>query len=57
MEYYYPDYYVNIISLILCMFVRMQALDSSMKSSNLKKYVTKYLGLNKQNRVYVPGDN
>lgn len=34
---------------------RAQAIDSSMKSSNLK-YVTKYLNLNKPNRVYVPGD-
>ena len=34
---------------------RAQALDSSMKSSNLK-YATKYLNLNKPNRVYVPGD-
>lgn len=34
---------------------RAQAIDSSMKSANLK-YVTKYLNLKKQNRVYVPGD-
>lgn len=34
---------------------RAQAIDSNMKSSNLK-YVTKYLNLKKQNRVYVPGD-
>ena len=34
---------------------RAQALDSNMKSSNLK-YATKYLNLNKPNRVYVPGD-
>ena len=34
---------------------RAQALDSNMKKSNLK-YVTKYLNLNKKNRVYVPGD-
>lgn len=34
---------------------RAQALDSSMKLANLK-YVTKYLDLNKPNRVYVPGD-
>lgn len=33
---------------------RAQALDSSMKSSNLK-YVTRYLNLKKPNRVYVPG--
>ena len=34
---------------------RAQAIDSNMKSSNLK-YVTKYLNLKKDNRVYVPGD-
>lgn len=34
---------------------RAQAIDSSMKSSNLK-YVTQYLNLKKDNRVYVPGD-
>ena len=34
---------------------RAQAIDSNMKSSNLK-YVTKYLNLKKPNRVYVPGD-
>ena len=34
---------------------RAQAIDSNMKSSNLK-YVTKYLNMNKENRVYVPGD-
>ena len=34
---------------------RAQAIDSNMKSSNLK-YVTKYLNLKKTNRVYVPGD-
>ena len=34
---------------------RAQAIDSNMKNSNLK-YVTKYLKLKKQNRVYVPGD-
>lgn len=33
---------------------RAQAIDSSMKLANLK-YVTKYLNLNKENRVYVPG--
>lgn len=33
---------------------RAQAIDSSMKLANLK-YVTKYLNLNKPNRVYVPG--
>lgn len=34
---------------------RAQALDSSMKSANLK-YVTKYLKLKKENRVYVQGN-
>lgn len=34
---------------------RAQATDSNMKSSNLK-YVTKYLNMKKDNRVYVPGD-
>jgi DNA polymerase elongation subunit (family B) len=34
---------------------RAQAIDSSMKKSNLK-YVTRYLNLKKPNRVYVPGD-
>ena len=34
---------------------RAQAIDSNMKSSNLK-YVTKYLNLKKPNRVYVLGD-
>lgn len=33
---------------------RAQAIDSNMKSANLK-YVTKYLDLKKENRVYVPG--
>lgn len=56
MEYYYPTimWGTNIIDSMHAAR-RAQALDSSMKSSNLK-YVTKYLGLNKQNRVYVPGD-
>ena len=33
---------------------RAQAIDSNMKLANLK-YVTKYLNLKKENRVYVPG--
>lgn len=33
---------------------RAQAIDSNIKSANLK-YITKYSGLNKPNRVYVPG--
>lgn len=35
---------------------RAQAIDSNMKSSNLK-YVTQYLKLKKENRVYVPGND
>ncbi len=34
---------------------RAQAIDSNMKKADLK-YVTKYSKLNKQNRVYIPGD-
>lgn len=34
---------------------RAQAIDSNMKKSSLK-YVTEYLGMKKDNRVYVPGD-
>lgn len=34
---------------------RAQALDSDMESASLK-YMTKYLGLKKRNRVYVPGE-
>ena len=34
---------------------RAQAIDSNMKSANLKE-VTKYAKLNKRNRVYIPGD-
>ena len=34
---------------------RAQAIDSSMKLATLK-YVTRYLNLKKENRVYVPGD-
>lgn len=34
---------------------RAQASDSSIKKANLK-YITKYMNLNKPNRVYVPGD-
>lgn len=56
MEYYYPTimWGTNIIDSMHAAR-RAQALDSSMKSSNLK-YVTKYLGLKKPNRVYVPGN-
>lgn len=55
-EYYRPTVmWGHIILDSLHAARRAQAIDSSMKSSNLK-YVTKYLNLNKQNRVYVPGD-
>lgn len=56
MEYYKPTimWGHNIID-SLHAARRAQAIDSSMKSSNLK-YLTKYLSLNKPNRVYVQGD-
>lgn len=56
MEYYNPTimWGTNILD-SLHAARRAQAIDSSMKSSNLK-YVTKYLDLKKQNRVYVPGN-
>lgn len=55
-EYYRPTVmWGHIILDSLHAARRAQALDSSMKSSNLK-YVTKYLKLKKPNRVYVPGD-
>ena len=55
-EYYHPTVmWGHIILDSLHAARRAQALDSSMKSSNLK-YVTKYLNLKKTNRVYVPGD-
>ena len=55
-EYYYPTimWGTNVLD-SLHAARRAQAIDSNMKSSNLK-YVTKYLNLKKQNRVYVPGD-
>ena len=55
-EYYKPTVmWGHIILDSLHAARRAQALDSSMKKSNLK-YVTKYLELKKPNRVYVPGD-
>ena len=55
-EYYKPTVmWGHIILDSLHAARRAQALDSSMKKSNLK-YVTKYLELKKSNRVYVPGD-
>ena len=55
-EYYYPTvmWGHNILD-SLHAARRAQAIDSNMKSSNLK-YITKYLKLKKENRVYVPGD-
>lgn len=55
-EYYFPTimWGHNILD-SLHAARRAQAIDSNMKSSNLK-YVTKYLNLKKQNRVYVPGN-
>lgn len=55
-EYYYPTimWGHNVLD-SLHASRRAQAIDSNMKSSNLK-YVTKYLNLKKENRVYVPGD-
>lgn len=56
-EYYYPTVFwgFNILDSLHAVR-RAQAIDSSMKSANLK-YVTKYLELNKENRVYVPGNH
>lgn len=55
-EYYRPTimWGFNIIDSLHAVR-RAQAIDSNMKSATLK-YVTKYLKLKKQNRVYVPGD-
>ena len=55
-EYYKPTiiWGINVLD-SLHAARRAQAIDSSMKSSNLK-YVTRYLNLKKPNRVYVPGD-
>ena len=55
-EYYRPTimWGFNIIDSLHAVR-RAQAIDSSMKSATLK-YVTKYLKLKKDNRVYVPGD-
>ena len=55
-EYYYPTViWGHIVLDSLHAARRAQAIDSNMKSSNLK-YLTKYLDLVKANRVYVPGD-
>ena len=56
MEYYRPTvaWGFSVIDSIHAVR-RAQALDSNMKSASLK-YTTKYLNLNKPNRVYVPGN-
>lgn len=55
-EYFYPTVmWGHVILDSLHAARRAQAIDSNMKSSNLK-YLTKYLGLVKPNRVYVQGD-
>ena len=55
-EYYFPTImWGHIILDSLHAARRAQAADSNMKSSNLK-YVTKYLKIQKENRVYVPGN-
>lgn len=55
-EYYYPTiiWGMNVTDSLHAVR-RAQAQDSDMKKADLK-YVTKYSGLNKPNRVYVPGD-
>lgn len=56
MEYFRPTVAWGFIILDSLHAVRRaQALDSNMKSGNLK-YVTQYLDLKKKNRVYVPGN-
>ena len=55
MEYYYPTvmWGFNLTDSLFAVR-RAQAIDSNIKSANLK-YITKYSGLNKPNRVYIPG--
>lgn len=55
MEYYYPTvmWGFNLTDSLFAVR-RAQAIDSNIKSANLK-YITKYAGLNKPNRVYIPG--
>ena len=55
MEYYYPTvmWGFNLTDNLFAVR-RAQAIDSNIKSANLK-YITKYAGLNKPNRVYIPG--
>lgn len=55
MEYYYPTVmWGHNLTDSLFAVRRAQAIDSNMKSATLK-YVTKYAGIAKKNRVYVPG--
>lgn len=55
-EYFYPTIVPGInITDSLHAVRRAQAIDSNMQKADLK-YVTKYSKMNKQNRVYVPGD-
>ena len=57
MEFFHPTIAWGFIILDSLHAVRRaQALDSNMKMANLK-YVTKYLDLKKENRVYVPGND
>lgn len=56
-EYYYPTVIWGFnVTDSLHAVRRAQAQDSNMKKADLK-YVTKYSNLNKQNRVYVPGND
>ena len=56
MEYYHPTiaWGFNILDSLHAVR-RAQAIDSNMKKATLK-YTTQYLGLKKENRVYVPGN-
>ena len=55
-EYYYPTIiWGHTVIDSLHAVRRAQAIDSNFKKATLK-YATKYLSLNKQNRVYVPGN-
>lgn len=55
MEYYYPTVmWGHIITDSMFAVRRAQAIDSNIKSANLK-YIAKFSGLTKPNRVYIPG--
>jgi len=55
MEYYFPTVmWGHILTDSLFAVRRAMAIDSNIKSANLK-YITKFSGLNKPNRVYIPG--